>query len=96
MTAYIVFIRNHLNDPVEFAKYKEKGRAAKGDHKYALLANYGAHEVLEGEDSDGVVILSFPTMEEARAWYHSPAYQEAKRHRDKAATSRVVLVQGVD
>jgi len=43
-----------------------------------------------------VVLLKFPDMAAARAWYHSPAYQAAKVHRLKGAEYRVILVDGVE
>jgi uncharacterized protein (DUF1330 family) len=95
MPAYAIFIRDSMNDPDEFAIYAQKGRAARGDHPLTPLAYYGAHETWEGEPADGVVLLQFPTMEAARAWYNDPAYQAAKVHRDKAANYRVVLVEGL-
>jgi uncharacterized protein (DUF1330 family) len=33
-------------------------------------------------------------MEAAKAYYHSPAYQEAVRHRFLAADYRCILVEG--
>ncbi len=41
------------------------------------------------------MILAFPTMEEASAFYHSPAYTEARAHRFKGADYQVTLIQGV-
>jgi uncharacterized protein (DUF1330 family) len=52
--------------------------------------------VLEGPPVEGAVILSFPSMSEARAWYESPAYQAAREHRLKGAEYRVFLVEGLD
>lgn len=95
MAAYAVFIRDRMKDPEEFAIYGKKAAAARGDHKITPLAFYGDLEVLEGDPAEGVVIIQFPTMEEAKAWYDSPAYQEAKAHRLKGADYRVILVQGL-
>ena len=95
MAAYVIFIRDRMNDPDEFAIYSQKARAARGDHPLKPLAYYGKVETLEGEPADGVVVLEFPTMEAARAWYESPAYQEALVHRKRAADYRVVLVEGI-
>ncbi|SDA36969.1 DUF1330 domain-containing protein, partial [Sphingomonas sp. NFR15] len=44
---------------------------------------------------DGVVVLEFPSVEEARAWYQSPGYQAALQHRLKATTYRVIITEGV-
>jgi uncharacterized protein (DUF1330 family) len=95
MTAYVIFVRDQMKDSEEFAVYAKKGRAARGDHPLTPLAFYGAQEVLEGPAAEGVVLLQFPDMEAARAWYNSPAYQEAKAHRLKAADYRVILVEGL-
>jgi uncharacterized protein (DUF1330 family) len=50
---------------------------------------------LEGEAPQGrIVVIAFESMEKAQAWYDSPAYQELKPIRHKAATSRVFIVEG--
>jgi uncharacterized protein (DUF1330 family) len=95
MTAYVIFIRDRINDADEMAKYGPKAAAARGDHKMTPLAFYGPLETLEGDPADGVVLIAFPTMEEAKAWYDSPAYQEALPHRLKGADYRVILAQGL-
>jgi Domain of unknown function (DUF1330) len=56
---------------------------------------YGNYEVLEGADVQGVVILEFPTVADANAYYDSPAYREAREQRSKAADYRVLIVEGV-
>jgi hypothetical protein len=38
-------------------------------------------EVVESAGAEGVAILEFPALAEAKAWYASPAYQEASQHR---------------
>jgi uncharacterized protein (DUF1330 family) len=40
------------------------------------------------------VILEFPTVAEAKAYYDNPAYREAREHRFKAADYRVLVVEG--
>ncbi|GBQ69997.1 hypothetical protein AA103196_2371 [Ameyamaea chiangmaiensis NBRC 103196] len=95
MPAFIVFCREALNDPKEFDLYSSKVGATFEGHPVTPLAVYGEQEVLEGDPNDGTVILQFPTMEAARTWYNSPAYQDAVQHRFKAAKYNVVLVQGV-
>jgi uncharacterized protein (DUF1330 family) len=95
MAAYVILIREKLRDDAAMKKYAEAAGAARGDHKITPLAFYGAHEVTEGAAADGVVILSFPTMAEAKAWYTSPEYTAAKAHRFQAADYRVIFVEGV-
>jgi uncharacterized protein (DUF1330 family) len=42
-----------------------------------------------------VAIAEFPSVEEARQWYESPAYQAAVQHRFKGAIHRGLIVEGV-
>jgi uncharacterized protein (DUF1330 family) len=50
---------------------------------------------LEGEAPKGrIVMIAFPSMERAQAWYHSPAYREIMPIRHRTATSRVFIVEG--
>ena len=44
---------------------------------------------------DGAVILEFPDLAEAHAWYDSPIYQDALQHRLKGADYRVFVIEGV-
>ena len=64
-------------------------------HTAKPLAYYGAIETLEGPEAAGSVIIEFPTMAEARAWYNSDAYQEARQIRFKGADYRVFLTEGL-
>ena len=50
---------------------------------------------LEGPEAQGCVMIEFPTMDEARAWYNSDAYQEARKLRFAGADYRVFLTQGM-
>ncbi|MDB5472474.1 MAG: hypothetical protein JWR84_4034 [Caulobacter sp.] len=95
MTAYVIFIRNAITDAEEMATYGKKAAGARGDHAMTPLAFYGPVETLEGQPTDGVVLISFPSMDEAKAWYNSPAYQDALPHRLKGADYRVILAEGL-
>ena len=95
MTAYAILIREKLRDADAMSRYAEAAKSARGDHKITPLAFYGKHEVAEGASADGVVILAFPTMAEAKAWYESPEYTAAKAHRFQAADYRVLFVEGL-
>jgi uncharacterized protein (DUF1330 family) len=55
----------------------------------------GAVTPLEGQPPEGVILLEFPIVEDALAWYQSPAYQAAPPHRKKAADHRVIIAQGM-
>lgn len=95
MTAYMLLIREKLRDEAQMQQYAAAAGKARPGHDLTALAFYGAHETLEGAAAEGVVVLSFPSMAAARAWYESPAYVEAKAHRFQGADYRVILVEGV-
>lgn len=95
MSAYVVFVRDRITDPEEFKQYAAKAPAARAGHAMTPRAFYGAIDTLEGDPVDGAVILEFPTMAEARGWYDSPIYQDARQHRFKGADYRVFIVEGV-
>ena len=96
MPAYVVLTREHTHDTQEMERYSAKAKAAREGHDPQPLAFYGDVEVLEGSAMEGAVILRFPDMAAARAWYHSPAYQEARKHRFQGADYRVFLVDGIE
>ena len=85
LKAYVIFIKESMHDEVEMARYKAAVGASFKGHSPNFLAAYGALEVVEAAPAEGVAILEFADMEKARAWCHSPAYQEAARHRFAAA-----------
>jgi uncharacterized protein (DUF1330 family) len=95
MAAYVIFIRDRMKDPEEFKVYSQKAGAARGNHALKAHVYYGDLETLEGLPADGVVVVEFQDKAAAHAWYDSPAYQEAKAHRLKAADYRVILVEGL-
>ncbi len=95
MPAYMVFIREKTLDQSELEAYWSKIRATLEGHPIKILAAYGKHVTLEGPEAEGVVVAEFPTLEEARAWYDSPAYQEVAQHRFRGAIYRGLIVEGV-
>ena len=54
-------------------------------------------ELLEGEwDFTRTVLISFPTREDALAWFNSPEYQELAKHRKQASTGPIMLIPGFE
>jgi uncharacterized protein (DUF1330 family) len=95
MSAYVVFVRDRITDPEEFKTYGQMAPLAREGHEMKALAFYGPSKTLEGPNVDGSVIIEFPSMDAAQAWYHSPLYQDALVHRLKGAEYRVFIVEGV-
>lgn len=95
MTAYVV-VEIEVTDPVGYADYKELAPAAVALYGGKYLARGGKTESLEGGwEANRLVILEFPSSEQAKAWLHSPEYAPAKALRHKYATSKMIVVDGV-
>ena len=95
MSAYIVFIRERVRDQAGMEVYSPLAGASLAGHAAKPLSVYGAHETLEGAPIAGTVMLEFPTAADARAWYDSPAYVEARAHRFASADYRVFITEGM-
>jgi uncharacterized protein (DUF1330 family) len=95
MSAYIVFTKEKTRDPAELAIYQRQVPRTLEPFDVRRLVTNGLLEVLEGEPVEGVVITEFPTMEAAKAWYDSPAYRDARVHRQKGAEYRCLIVDGL-
>jgi uncharacterized protein (DUF1330 family) len=95
MPAYFVMIREKTTDAASLAEYGPRASLAAQNHPLKPLAIYGALDQLEGEVIEGAVILEFPDMTAARAWYDSPAYQAAVKFRHAGSTSKAFFIDGV-
>jgi uncharacterized protein (DUF1330 family) len=95
MSAYITFIREKTLDLKELEIYWQLVKATMEGHPIKILAAYGEQVILEGPAVEGVVIVEFPTIEDAKKWYSSKAYQRAAQHRHKGSIYSGVIVQGV-
>ena len=82
-------------DPTTFQKYAEKvpGTLTPFDGRY--LVRNGKTLTVEGEAPKRIVVLGFDSMEKARAWEDSPAYDAIKPIRHSSAKSRVFIAEGV-
>ena len=60
-----------------------------------FVARGGERVVLEGED-DGLrlVLIEFPSLDDARAFYSSPEYAAIKRLREGAGEAQFIAIDG--
>lgn len=96
MTAYAVGnLRptGHLHD--EVLDYMERIQSTLDPFAGRFLVHGATLEVREGEWPGALVVIGFPTIGEARAWYESDAYQELVPLRTRHMAGDVVLVDGV-
>jgi uncharacterized protein (DUF1330 family) len=95
MSVYFVMIRETTTDAAVLAEYGPKAALAAQGHALTPLAAYGALHRLEGGPIEGAVILAFPDMVSARAWYDSPSYQAAAKFRHEGSKSEAFFIEGV-
>lgn len=95
MAAYFIFIRKETKDSAELQTFAQKAGPTINGRNATVLTHYARHVVLEGEEVEGIALLSFPTRDEALAWYKSPEYGAARQHRLKGAEYRGLLVDGI-
>lgn len=95
MTAYVVFIRDEMKDQAAYDQYLQLGVPTLVAFGGEILVANGEHEAFEGADFDGSVVLRFPDMASAKAWYTSPEYEKIKAMRLDATVGRAILLNGV-
>jgi uncharacterized protein (DUF1330 family) len=95
MPAYLISLCRDVTDRKRLEDYWANVAPAFKEFEAKPLVAYAPFEILEGNsDILGVVLFEFPSMEEARRWYTSPAYQEVKKRREGAANFDLILVEG--
>src|SRR5215212_3159672 len=90
-----IIITEDVKDPAGMAEYgKLASKAMAGS---TLLSFDSKPEVLEGEwHGTQTVVLEFESVEAARDWYNSDAYQEAAKLRQAAADCNGAILPGLD
>jgi uncharacterized protein (DUF1330 family) len=96
MAAYVVVIVD-VKDPDRYEDYKKMVPPT--------LKPYGGRFIVRGGDvhpREGswvpkrFVVLEFPSVERANAWYDSPEYAPAKALRQATSTADLIIVEGFD
>lgn len=85
-----------VHDAATFAKYGAKVPDTLKPFSAHYLVRGGKIEGVEGTaPKDRFVVIAFDSVENARAWENSAAYEAIKPIRHSSATSRVFIVEGV-
>jgi uncharacterized protein (DUF1330 family) len=95
MGAYVVADVS-VTDPAGFEDYRKQVPATVTKYGGRFVARGGVVQVLEGNwQPKRLVILEFPSAEQAKRWYDSPEYRDPKALRTKTAQTNLILVEGV-
>jgi uncharacterized protein (DUF1330 family) len=95
MPAYVI-VNVTVHDPVRYEEYKRLATPSVQAYGGRYVARGGPVEVCEGGWSPSrLVILEFPTVERARAWWASPEYAPARAVRQSCARTELVIAEGL-
>ena len=94
MPAYII-IEIEIKDQKMFDEYKKLATDTIALYGGKYLVRGGETEILEGDwIPNRIVILEFPSMDQAKKWYSSEEYAPAMKLRKMSADSDMILAEG--
>ncbi|MEV0142124.1 MULTISPECIES: DUF1330 domain-containing protein [Streptomyces] len=95
MPAYgFAHLRERRHHP-EILEYPGRIQATLDPYCGRFIVHGPPAEVLEGTWHGSMVLIEFPDLAVARAWYRSPAYQEIKHLRADHIGGDLLLIDGV-
>jgi len=95
MSAYII-VSVEVHDPIRYEEYRKSVLPTIEAYGGRFLVRGGKMQVLEGSwPQRRIVIVEFPSVEKARAWWHSPEYAAPKALRQATSHTEMILVEGV-
>jgi uncharacterized protein (DUF1330 family) len=93
--AYLI-VDIEVTDAAAFEEYRKQVPATIQKYGGRFIVRGGAMEVLEGDwRPKRVVMIEFPSVEQAKRWYDSEEYRAPKALRLRTSRGRMVLVEGL-
>jgi uncharacterized protein (DUF1330 family) len=95
MSAYVI-VEIEVVDPVGFDEYRKRvvPIVEKWGGKYIAVSD--RVETLEGDwKPKRIVVIEFPSVEQAKEWFGCEEYQEPSKIRHRTAKTNMVLVEGM-
>ena len=94
MAAYL-FGEIEVTDPAAYDEYRKQVLPVVTQYGGRFIVRGGKVETLEGGWAPKrVVTLEFPSMDQARKFYHSEEYAPLLRMRHAASRGKMILVEG--
>jgi len=95
VSAYII-VQVDVKDPVRYEDYKRLVPASLAKYGGRFVVRGGRTETLEGTWSPKrFVMVEFPDVQRAKAWWASAEYAEAKALRQATSHTEMIVVEGV-
>lgn len=95
MTAYAIAHLQEAAPHPEIAEYIARITATFEPYGGRFLVHGSPHEVKEGTWPGHVVVIGFPSISQARAWWDSEEYQAIAPLRSRHIEGDIILVPGV-
>ena len=94
MPAYVI-VEIKVEDAAAYEEYKELTPASIAAYGGRFVVRGGVTETLEGDwQPQRIVVLEFIDVETAKKWWASEEYATAKAIRQKAAKTKMLVVEG--
>lgn len=94
MKAYVI-VDVRITDPARYEDYKKLTPGSLLPYEGKFVVRGGRCETLEGSWEPGrIVVLEFPSMEKAKAWWSSEGYAAARALRQSASLTQMIVVEG--
>ena len=95
MSAYVV-VQVEVMDPEGYEGYKSMVPSSLAVYGGKFVVRGGACETLEGAwQPKRLVVLEFPSVAKAKAWWNSDEYRDAKALRQRTAKTEMIVVEGL-
>ena len=92
MPAYIL-VDLELTDKEKFKDYANTVQKTVTTYGGRYTCRWGYPETLEGEwQAHRIVMIEFPTVEQARKWWDSEEYRPLKKLRRECSSAQIILV----
>lgn len=94
MAAYVI-VDVEVTDPAVFEEYRKQVPATIQKYGGRFLVRGGRTETLEGDwRPKRLVVVEFPSFEQAKRWYDSEEYRGPKAMRFKSSRAKLVITEG--
>lgn len=95
MPAYVIALNRAVHDRQKLEDYWKASPASFEGRGGRVLSSYTPITTMESMGPlEGIVLIEFPDVAAAKAWYESPAYQHARQHRDGAVDAEFFIIDG--
>ena len=91
---YVVVLLD-VHDTARYVEYARRASVIEAKYGGRPLVAGDAVEIVEGDwPGERTVVLEFPSLDAARAWYADPEYQSLLPLRHEATDSRILFIEG--